>query len=180
MQLKQWFPKVEPLKSSRLLVANYQLGDGDLANMMGLRDLIPEAQIKMGLKTPTAYLSKDPNPPDFNLEECHKDPFATEVNNPDLPKVVCFRDSFASLMQLFLSESCRRIRYEWRYDFPVEIIEREKPDVVIQEITERILAKGTPATSPEVKRCANVQILAGEVLSKSPAKLAGAQIAPAN
>lgn len=61
----------------------------------------------------------------------------------NLPRAVMFRDSFASSMIPFLSEHFRRIVYEWQgpNQFNYALVEREKPDVVIQEMVERKLSR---------------------------------------
>ena len=69
-------------------------------------------------------------------------PLLTERPGPQLPRAVMFRDSFAECMIPFLSEHFRRILYihlepeEFHYD----LVEREKPDMVIQEMVERKLS----------------------------------------
>lgn len=50
-----------------------------------------------------------------------------------------FRDSFADLLIPLLSEHFQRIVFSWQYTFDRDIVEREKPDVVIQEMVEREL-----------------------------------------
>ena len=66
--------------------------------------------------------------------------FAT-VNKNGRGSAVVFRDSFASGMYPYLSETFARVAYYWAYptsdDF-YKIIELEKPDVVIEERVERM------------------------------------------
>ena len=57
-----------------------------------------------------------------------------------------FRDSFATWLIPLLSESFSHILYSWQYTFNREIVERERPDVVIQEMVERTLM--SPAPTP--------------------------------
>lgn len=52
-------------------------------------------------------------------------------------KVLMFRDSFSTAMICFLKEYFGEIVFVWRDDFNTEIIEKEKPDIVIHEIVER-------------------------------------------
>jgi hypothetical protein len=67
-----------------------------------------------------------------------------------------FHDSFGLSLQPFLSERFARIVYssgsgDWRRNFDPGLVERERPQVVIQEIAERLLV--APAallkTAPE-------------------------------
>ncbi|WP_147385815.1 tetratricopeptide repeat protein [Oleomonas cavernae] len=71
-----------------------------------------------------------------------------EVDDPSLPTAVMFRDSYATAMAPFLAESFRRI---WLVSSPnavlYDLVEREKPDVVIFERAERAL--GWPPSEPD-------------------------------
>ena len=59
-------------------------------------------------------------------------------DDPSLPKAVIFHDSFMMALNPFLSQDFREVVYVLgRFD--PAVIEREKPDVVIDEITERHL-----------------------------------------
>ena len=55
-----------------------------------------------------------------------------------------FRDSYATWLIPLLSEHFSRVRYTWQYTFDKEIVERENPDVVIQEMVERVLMEPRP------------------------------------
>jgi hypothetical protein len=50
------------------------------------------------------------------------------------------RDSFTSHLAPFVSEHFRRAVYLWQRSFDYEAIERERPDVVIEEFGERMLS----------------------------------------
>jgi hypothetical protein len=53
--------------------------------------------------------------------------------NRALPRLVMFRDSFASALIPFLSEHFSRAVYLWQYNFDPAVVESEHPDVVIEE-----------------------------------------------
>lgn len=50
-----------------------------------------------------------------------------------------FRDSYATNMMPFLSESFRELAYyeEWNFKFDSNLIDNEKPDIVIYELLEK-------------------------------------------
>ena len=50
-----------------------------------------------------------------------------------------FRDSFTSALAPFLSEHFSRAVYLWQNDFDASDVEKEHPDIVIQEIVGRHL-----------------------------------------
>ena len=55
------------------------------------------------------------------------------------PRAVIFRDSFANALIPYLSENFSRVLYVWARDLVPRIVEREEPDVVIQQIAGRLL-----------------------------------------
>jgi hypothetical protein len=67
-----------------------------------------------------------------------------------LTRAVVLHDSFFGAMMPFFSEHWQRVRYAATYEFPLDLIEEEKPLVVVQEIVERRLMEGAPSNPPEV------------------------------
>jgi len=61
------------------------------------------------------------------------------TNNNGLPKLVMFRDSFADGLIPYLSENFSRSVYVWKPKVDLQVIEQEKPDIVIFEVAERYL-----------------------------------------
>jgi hypothetical protein len=152
-RIRNWFPSIRPLKAEDLNIFNYRFGNGDLASMMGLRDLLPEVSPAATLKYPRAHYSGVPRLPNLGDPVHAREPFATEVDDPTLPKAICFRDSFMQIAYMYFQENFRRIRFQWQFDFPTALIEEEKPDIVIQEVTERFLARPSQFWNPpEVDR----------------------------
>src|SRR5262249_47950937 len=68
-------------------------------------------------------------------------PFAMVQADPRLPRAVMFCDSFTQAMFPFLAEHFHRIAFIWQYfpTFDTAVVEREKPQIVIQELVERKL-----------------------------------------
>ena len=64
---------------------------------------------------------------------------ATVQEAEELPGLVLFRDSFASQLLPYLAWAARRGAYYWQYFLDPAVIDRERPDVVVQEIGERSL-----------------------------------------
>ena len=84
------------------------------------------------------------------VEPEHEDPYGevgllvTEHKDRSLPKAVVYRDSFAGRLIPFLSEHFSRASYVWDNEFGFEQIEREKPDIVIQEFVARSFFRYVP------------------------------------
>ena len=67
----------------------------------------------------------------------------TEIDDPQLPRMVMFRDSFANFLIPMLSQNFRRAVCIWDNTFDPALVEREKPDLVLFELVERRLIEGT-------------------------------------
>lgn len=118
---------------------------GDLALMLGQRDRLLENAVPLLL----------PQPP---LAELEFHPDATLIPKKWIPgteplvaenpratgKVVMFRDSFAITMGKFFSQSFGRTVYVWQQNWDKPFIERERPDIVIDEMLERIMVFRSP------------------------------------
>ena len=62
-----------------------------------------------------------------------------ETGNAELPRCIVFRDSFTSFFLPFLCERCSRIVVINSKNFWYQLVESEKPDIVIMEMAERYL-----------------------------------------
>ena len=63
--------------------------------------------------------------------------------SPQGPSIVCLHDSFGLSLTPLLGPDCSRLLSIGTYGFPAQLIEREKPAVVIQELVERSLWNAT-------------------------------------
>jgi alginate O-acetyltransferase complex protein AlgJ len=59
---------------------------------------------------------------------------------PDAPRAIVYRDSFGEHVRPFLGAAFSWSAWLWRPSIDVSLIERERPDVVIQVVAERFLA----------------------------------------
>jgi alginate O-acetyltransferase complex protein AlgJ len=60
---------------------------------------------------------------------------------PGGPRAIVYRDSFGDYLQPFLSSAFARTTWLWTRTIDMPLIERERPDVVIQVVAERFLAQ---------------------------------------
>ncbi|MCY3002176.1 MAG: hypothetical protein NTV21_10260 [Planctomycetota bacterium] len=65
-----------------------------------------------------------------------------------LPRAVVFHDSMGEKLRPLLAESFSHVAFRWVPDFDTNVIEREKPDVVLQVFVERALAAVSLSSSP--------------------------------
>ena len=145
LRLARWFPAIKPLQREDF-VPSPAVPSGDKTTMLGLED---EGKQSMdGLVPRRGWTATVVSPQ-------HPDPYGedgtviTEVRQGGTGvRAVMFRDSFASRLIPFLSEHFSRILYQWQNDFDPELVHREQPDVVIQEMVGRHLYTFVP--TPEL------------------------------
>jgi hypothetical protein len=117
----------------------------DLAGMMGLTRVLHEVDLTLVPRRARRAHVVEPAGAAPTAEEGY---LVTEINDASLPRAVIFRDSFVSPLVPFLSEHFSRAVYLWQNDFDADVVKREHPDVVIQEIVGRHLYSFIP--SPEL------------------------------
>jgi alginate O-acetyltransferase complex protein AlgJ len=109
---------------------------GDLIGMLGLPgriredDVAPLGKILADTTTRCAKRVDAPKVPDVETYVCDR---------PGLPRAVVYRDSMAIPLIPMLAENFSRAMFITGRAFDSSLIEREKPDVVIEEMVERAL-----------------------------------------
>ena len=110
---------------------------GDLAIMLGLQGLVTEETISLVPHTTWQATMRQGKYTERN--------FVTEnLQRPHAPKLLLFRDSFVNALQAPLAEHFSTTRFRWSYAFERRHIIRDKPDIVIQIMVERMLAELKP------------------------------------
>jgi hypothetical protein len=143
------FDGMAPVPRHLFADAATSIPGGDCARLIGLENRFSELSLSLVPREPrlaTRTYVEGPYAADNPLR-----PFAMERSDAGLPRAVMFHDSFGAHLIPYLSEHFRRIVYAWeRPDYPVfdgALVERERPDVVIQQIVERKLAVYFPRES---------------------------------
>lgn len=109
-----------------------------LTSMIGLSDVYREEVLQLVQLDPQSQILMDMKKP-YKVLEREQRPLAHGVSGAALPRAVMFRDSFANALIPFLSENFRRVLYVWTRDVEARFVEREKPDIVIQQVAGRLL-----------------------------------------
>jgi hypothetical protein len=144
--LRRQLPSIPPPRPlSDFDMGTRRLPGMDLAGMMGLTRVLGEDDLLLTPKGGHHYVVVEPK---GNIAEAGEAVIVTEIPGSTLPRAVVFRDSFMSAMAPFFSEHFSRVVYLWRNDFAVDEIEKEHPDVVLQEIVGRHVQWFVP--SPEL------------------------------
>lgn len=149
-RIARHFPAVHKPSIDDYTVSVARGKGGDLADLLSMGDVIKEERITLNPKfAPRAVDGTRPYPDPVDTSVYPgRAMVVKETNDPRLPKALIFRDSFATPLIPFLAEHFRSSVFIWTFDFLPELIEREKPDVVIFECVERYiqsLAKENPS-----------------------------------
>ena len=113
---------------------------GDLAGLLGVRDLIPERWLGLLPAAPRAKSTESYPKPSRKVGGVNV-PYATVVDDPKLPSALVIGGSFRWALVPLLSEHFRRVLYtDFRYCFfDPALAEAEKPDVILFVLTEQQL-----------------------------------------
>lgn len=139
--LKAEFPAVEPVAKGEFDRQVHPGPGGDLAGMLALMTRMSEDRIVLAPKSPGGVR-------EMQVTEAmtirkwlpEHGPVVYECDNAPPVRAVVLHDSFFQQVQPFLSRNFARTTYVW-WVFPPEIIAAEKPDVVIEEMVERVLSR---------------------------------------
>ncbi len=117
-------------------VAGVDYYSGDLVGMLGLPGRIREddvAPLGTIFADSASRCARRVDPPPFRESTTYV------CDRPGLPRAVVFRDSMAIPLIPMLAENFARVVFISNRAFDTALIEREKPDVVIEEMVERAL-----------------------------------------
>jgi len=131
-------PTVRPFDTADFPTTAISAPPGDLAKMIG---------VKTDLKDWTAIYA-----PRFTMKKSaspDRPIVVTEQDNPTLPHIVLFRDSFGNGLIPFLAPDFSRAVYVWDHQLDPRLIDREKPDVVVLEMVERYASHAVDLLPPE-------------------------------
>jgi len=141
-KLSNWFPGITALPESDVTRHCVEGRGGDLAVMLNQQKSLKEERLfvrpKTELKAQRVDLDTYYTMGPWTQET---KPVITECPGAPVGRAVVFRDSLMIKLIPFLSEHFGRAVYLWHQEFDPEVIEREKPDVVIHEFGERVLMR---------------------------------------
>ena len=138
-----WYPAATPFARDAFEDIVEAGPAGDLARMIGLADAYREEVLALRPRFLRRARRAEPGLPQ-RYRSGRIRARAFEVDDPTLPRAVMLHDSFGRALIPFLSEHFRRILYVPGHDLAPRIIERERPDIVIEELVERRLLEPPP------------------------------------
>jgi len=147
--ISPWFPDLITIGRSSLSKVKYE-GERDIAKMLGMIKPLKESNDLLFIKAPCAR-NVDMNIPSDAPPSTQGSIFSKGCNDMNRRAVV-FRDSFFEAIEPFLSENFEVITYVWKpFDYFLlnKLIQEMHPDIVIEEIVERLLTAPYPP-APEI------------------------------
>jgi Mor family transcriptional regulator len=139
------FKGAQPLPLSRFRIETLNRSGGDLAAMLSLhQEVLREDMIKLRARPVWSFWGG-------SLERISR--FIKQgytQSSSLLPGIMMVHDSFYKKIKPFLSERFSRVLYIWDWDmnFYPQIIEKEKPALLIDEMAERFLMENIPVNPP--------------------------------
>jgi hypothetical protein len=141
-RLARNFPVLAPMDASRFYAQEYTFLGGDLSFMVGIEELVTEHKILMLPKTPLKARGESTGVFKPGYSQAAQ---ASVMDDARLPRAMFFHDSYFWEILGFLGEHFSRGVYVWvkpglegkQSVFDKELIEAERPDVVVEEIAER-------------------------------------------
>ncbi|MBI5582973.1 MAG: hypothetical protein HY892_04050 [Deltaproteobacteria bacterium] len=130
-----YFPKIKPILEGDLVVNQKSSSPWkDLAGMLGLPEHFAESEQRLDFNIPRKFNST-------NFENLHSmtNDIAFETFRKDLPNAVLFRDSFGIALIPFLAQHFNKFIVTEKQGLFPEIVDRERPPIVIIEVLERFL-----------------------------------------
>ena len=135
-ELSRAFPRMHPPYPRSDFKPWARRVTGDLNSMLGLtRGYEEEIMVLVPRK-------------DAALQHADGKLVITERNDPQLPRMVMMRDSFANFLITLLSQHFSRAVFIWDNNFDPALMELERPDLVLSELVERRLVEGVPPLAP--------------------------------
>jgi hypothetical protein len=130
--LHERFPAVRVFEPSEVEIAlSPDSGDSD-ATRMYVDDLLPQKHWYIQLTGASRH----------RVTSTGWSPHRTELDDPALPTLLVFHDSFGPSTEPILTENFRRTTWSGGSEFDTDLIERTQPDVVMDFYVERVLSHG--------------------------------------
>jgi hypothetical protein len=142
--LSGWFPSPRPLERSQFADVVRPGPGGDVAGLLDLRDALCEDALGLERRFPLHARRLDLPRDSVGVDLKFAPPVAFESPDTSLPRAVLFHDSFGVPLLPLVAEHFQRLLCVWHDDFLPDVVEREHPDVVIQQFVERKLGYLVP------------------------------------
>lgn len=131
--LKKKFPCLQPIQLNELNIKDTFNQEGDLAKLLSLENIYRRKEVVVSYKD---TIKKFNYPAESSI-------YMRCINKPNRDschlKLMLFRDSYSNYLIPYLNEHFDEVVCVWSYDLIKELIETEKPDIVLLEVQQRAL-----------------------------------------
>lgn len=145
LRLSEKYPNLKPYDEQDLEIKYLGEISQDLAAMLSLNPFYWLRYFTVNLSNQnTPVLSEDkilPSRFSYGVP-LQRLPFASQTENSEI-KAVFFRDSFFRMVIPYISLHFSRAVYYWQNEFDPEVVASENPQIVVQELVERVMAEET-------------------------------------
>ena len=127
-----------PKPIEQFLIHKFVNYDADLANVLGLKDVLPREDVVLIPKFENPV--KEIPAADYDLK-VRKSPTLAYLN-PEAPNdltIYYFRDSFTNYLIPVMNYHNKKGVYFWTHTFPLDAFDEQYPDIVIYEVLERFI-----------------------------------------
>jgi len=152
-QLSESYPSLTPPSLSSFDLVVREKSGGDLAGLLALSDVLQEESVYIVARNPDMVKPAATGiAQELIAPDALQQPSATEIGDDALPRAVLFIDSFGNALLPYLSSSFSRLLALRQYSVDWAVVEKERPDIVIQVIVERQLYAPRPPESTSLLR----------------------------
>ena len=155
--IRKDFKNLRSVKLSDYKITSYETDGHSLAAILLKEKEIKEVNITAtpvgGFKAVKAERKNYPLPTDFPYKEAFETHYV--VKGLDAPKIMIMKDSYANNLSPYLNEYFRHSVYiwdNWAYRLNENIVESEKPDIVVFEVIEADLYNMIYGADSEINR----------------------------
>lgn len=135
---------LEPLDTTQFTRSYAIQPGGDLATILGQQDLVEPKLVALNPVPGLKIVSISTGPSVYPKTGRKNTEPVVSTNADAVGTAIVFRDSFAQAWMPFLGHHFKRVIYIWEYHWNPDLIERERPQVVIDEMLERYMNEEDP------------------------------------
>lgn len=142
MSLQPWFPALRPRTLEQYILTPGRRPGGDLARTLGLQDVLYDNVLRFAPRNPNEVRELTAAPLFEGNAAALEPQLVTLAPGATMGRAVIQRDSFGVPLAQFLAPQFRRSVFIWnspQKGLDWDVIDREKPKVVIHEVVERAL-----------------------------------------
>lgn len=131
--IRRDFPCIQPLEYSELAITDTFTNQGDLSAMLGMEEIYKRKEFKVKDRLGRVNIEL---PATAEMVMHFKN--TSRLDSCQL-KVMVFRDSYSNYLIPYLNLHFKEAVYIWSYNFLQDLVESEKPDIVILEAQQRAM-----------------------------------------